>query len=58
MIYILIAIAGLMTIVTTAIFQSISKKQKYYRLKRALLIAISLIIFIVITYNLIQQPTF
>jgi hypothetical protein len=57
MIYILIAIAGLMTIVTTAIFQSITKKKKHYQLKRAILITVSLIIFVAVTYYLMQQPS-
>jgi hypothetical protein len=56
MIYILIAIAGLMTIVTTYMFQSISIKKKNYRIKRALLVAVSLIIYVAITFYLIQQP--
>jgi len=56
MIYILIAIAGLMTIVTTYMFQSITIKKKNYRIKRALLVAVSLIIYVAITFYLIQQP--
>jgi uncharacterized membrane protein YjfL (UPF0719 family) len=56
MIYILIAIAALMTIVTTAMFQSITKKKKHYRIKRALLIAISFSIYVALTFYLIQQP--
>ena len=58
MTYLLITIAGFFSIVTTAIFKSISDNSKYLTLKKALVIVISILIYIVICVFLLQQKTF
>jgi multidrug transporter EmrE-like cation transporter len=58
MTYLLITIAGLFSIVTTAIFKSISDNSKYLTLKKALVIVISILIYIVICVFLLQQKAF
>jgi multidrug transporter EmrE-like cation transporter len=58
MTYLLITIAGFFSIVTTAIFKSISDNSKYLTLKKALVIVISILVYIVICVFLLQQKTF
>jgi multidrug transporter EmrE-like cation transporter len=58
MTYLLITIAGFFSIVTTAIFKSISDNSKYLTFKKALVIIISILIYIVICVFLLQQKPF
>jgi low affinity Fe/Cu permease len=58
MTYLLITIAGFFSIVTTAIFKSISDDSKHLILKRALVIVISIMVYILICIFLLQQKTF
>jgi hypothetical protein len=58
MTYLLITIAGFFSIVTTAIFKSISNNSKYLTLKKALVIVISILLYIVICVFLLQQKAF
>jgi multidrug transporter EmrE-like cation transporter len=58
MTYLLITIAGFFSIVTTAIFKSISDNSNHLTLKKALVIVISILIYIVICVFLLQQKTF
>lgn len=58
MIYTLVAIGAFMSVITASIFNSISKNKKYKHLKRVVTILISLILFIIIAYFLLQQKTY
>ena len=58
MTYLLITIAGFFSIVTTAVFKSISDNSKHLMFKKALVIVISILVYIVICVFLLQQKTF
>ena len=58
MTYLLITIAGFFSIVTTAIFKSVSNDSKYHILKKALVIIISIMVYIGICIFLLQQKAF
>ncbi len=56
--YILFAIAGFMAIVTAFILNSISSENKYKRLYRVIVVAISLLIFVAIAIFIFQQKRY
>ena len=58
MIYLLITIGAFISIITTAIFKSITKKQKYQNLIRALVIIISLAVYVFCCIFILNQKTF
>jgi multidrug transporter EmrE-like cation transporter len=58
MTYLLITIAGLFSIVTTAVFKSISDNSKHLTFKKALVIVVSILVYIVICVFLLQQKAF
>jgi hypothetical protein len=55
MIYILITIAGFISIISTAIFKSIAKDSKYKILYRVLVIVISAIVYFALCAYLVNQ---
>jgi hypothetical protein len=55
MIYVLITLGAFISIITTAIFKSITNKSKYQNLKRALVIIISFIIFVGLCVFLLKE---
>jgi len=55
MTYILLTIAGFISIVATAIFKSITKKSKHQTLNRVLVVIVSLVIYIIWCVVLLQQ---
>jgi len=58
MIYLLITIGAFISIITTAIFKSITNKQKYKNLYRAIVIIISLALYIFCCIFILNQKTF
>jgi len=57
MAYILITIAGFFSIISTAIFKSITKRSKHQILFRVLVVVVSLAVYIICCAFLIQQKT-
>ena len=57
MIYLLITIGAFISIITTAVFNSI-KKQKYQNWYRALVVIISLVFYVVCCIFILNQKTF
>lgn len=55
MIYLLVAVGAFVSIITTAIFNSIGKTQEHYRLKRAIVVLASFIVFILVCVFLLGQ---
>jgi predicted PurR-regulated permease PerM len=55
MIYVLITVGAFISIITTWIFKSITKKTKHQNLKRAIVIIISFIIFAFLCVFLLGQ---
>lgn len=58
MIYVLITVGAFMSIITTAIFKSISKETKHRNLKRAAIIALSFLIFVLICIYVLNQKLY
>jgi len=58
MTYLLITIAGFFSIVTTAIFKSISDNSKHLTLKKACVIVVSILVYILVCVFLLQQKAF
>jgi len=58
MIYLLITIGAFFSIITTAIFKSITKKQKYQNVYRAIVIIISLAVYVFCCIFILNQKTF
>lgn len=58
MIYLLITIGAFISIITTAIFKSITKKQKYQNWYRALVVIISLALYVFCCIFILNQKTF
>jgi len=58
MIYVLITIGAFISIITTAIFKSITKKNKYQNLMRAIVVIISLTIYVACCIFILNQKTF
>jgi len=58
MIYLLITIGAFFSIITTAIFKSITKKQKYQKFFRAIVVIISLVLYIFCCIFILSQKTF
>ena len=58
MIYVLITIGAFISIITTAVFKSITKKQKYQKIFRALVVIISFTIFVACCMFILNQKTF
>lgn len=58
MIYVLITIGAFISIITTAIFKSITKKTKYQNLLRAIVVIISLVLFIFISIFILNQKAY
>ncbi len=57
MIYVLITIGGFISIITTAILKTITADKKRKNLKRALVVVISLVVYILICIVLLQQKS-
>ena len=57
MAYILITIAGFFSIISTAIFKSITKKSKHQTMFRVLVVVVSLAVYIMCCAFLMQQKT-
>jgi predicted PurR-regulated permease PerM len=55
MIYLLVAVGAFVSIITTAIFNSIRKAQEHYRLKRAIVVLVSFVVFISVCVFLLGQ---
>ncbi len=55
MIYVLITVGAFISIITTWIFKSITKKNKYQNLNRAIVVIISFIIFVSLCIFLLGQ---
>ncbi len=58
MIYLLITIGAFISIITTAIFKSITKKNKHQNLIRAIIVIVSLAIYVVCCIFILNQKTF
>jgi len=58
MTYLLITIAGFISIITAAIFKSISENSKHLAFKRALVVIISLVLYVVSCVFLLQQKPY
>lgn len=58
MIYLLITIGAFISIITTAIVNSISKKQKHQKWYRALVVIISLAVYVGCCIFILNQKTF
>lgn len=58
MIYLLITIGAFISIVTTAIFKSITKKTKYQVWYRALVVIVSLALYVFCCIFILNQKTF
>jgi uncharacterized BrkB/YihY/UPF0761 family membrane protein len=58
MIYLLITIGAFFSIVTTAIFKSITKKTKYQNFYRAIVVIISLALYVFCCIFILNQKTF
>jgi len=58
MIYVLITIGAFISIITTAIFKSITKKQKYQNILRAIVVIISLTMYVACCIFILNQKTF
>jgi cytochrome bd-type quinol oxidase subunit 1 len=58
MIYVLITIGAFISIITTAVFKSITKRQKYQKLFRALVVIISFTLFVVCCIFILNQKSF
>jgi len=55
MIYLLFAIAGVMSIITAAVINSISSQPKSSNLKKIIVVGVSLLIYIAIAIYLLSQ---
>lgn len=55
MIYLLFAIAGIMSIITAAIINGMDTSQKYGTLKKFIVILISILIYIAVAIFLLKQ---
>jgi cytochrome bd-type quinol oxidase subunit 1 len=58
MIYVLITIGAFISIITTAVFNSITKKQKYQNILRALVVIFSFTLFVACCIFILNQKTF
>lgn len=58
MIYVLITIGAFISIVTTAIFKSITNESKFKNLKRALVVIISLVFYIACCIFILHQKPY
>jgi len=58
MIYLLITIGAFISIITTAIFKSITSKHKYQKFLRALVVFISLVVYVVCCVFILSQKSF
>ena len=58
MIYVLITIGAFISIITTAIFKSITKSNKHQNLFRALVVVISLTLYVACCIFILNQKTF
>ncbi len=55
MVYILITLGGFISIITTAILRTITADKKYKNLKRALIIFVSVLSYVLICIFILQQ---
>lgn len=58
MIYVLITVGAFMSIITTAIFKSITKETKHQNLKRTVVVALSFLIFVLICIYVLNQKLY
>ncbi len=58
MIYVLITVGAFISIITAAILKPITDDKKYHNLKRAIVILISLSIYVAICIVILHQKTF
>ncbi|MDP4239216.1 MAG: hypothetical protein Q8904_07085 [Bacteroidota bacterium] len=58
MIYVLITIGAFISIITTAILKSITNDKKHHNLKRAIVLIISLSVFVATCIIILNQKTF
>ncbi len=58
MVYLLFAIAGVMSVLTAFILNSMSPETKHRKIKQFILVAISIILFIVVAIYLLQQTSY